>query len=119
MLPQPFRFAVRKNPQFFELADSFNERHIRLLYLENDVFTESGLKLAIVVPKRHGGAVVRVKTKRFLRSIVNELSKELPAVFTLPYSVVIFVKGRPQEFAQYKQELEKLLQQLPPVLEKH
>jgi ribonuclease P protein component len=109
MLPPHLRFSVRQTPQFFEQALSYNEHHIRLLYLRNDVFTESGLKLAIVVPKRHGGAVARVKTKRLLRSAINELSKELTAVFALPYSVVIFVKGRPQEHEQYKQELEKLL----------
>lgn len=112
MLPQQFRFAVRKNPQFFEEADSLNERHLRLLYVKNDIFVENGLKLAMVVPKRHGGAVVRVKTKRILRALINELSKEQPPVFALPYSVVIFVKGRPQTFEQYKRELSQLLSQL-------
>ncbi len=112
MLPSLLRFDLRHSPQFFEHALSFQDRHIRFLYLENKKITsqttENKLQTAIIVPKRHGKATDRVKTKRLIRAAINDLSKELSSVFELPYSVVLFVKGSPQEYEQYHQELKKL-----------
>ena len=119
MLPSFLRFPLRKNSQFFSEAQSVNERHLRVLYsplsqnaAQDSSSKESGLQLAIIVPKRHGNAVERVKTKRLIRSAINELQKAQSPVFALPYSVVVYVKGQHQDYAQYKQELASALAHL-------
>jgi len=110
MLPKNIRPNLRQNTDFFKEAESLSSRHLRLLFRRNP--DEQKLKLAFIVSKRHGGAVQRVKTKRQLRHASMAIKQELPALFALPYSSAILVKGRPQDYQLYKQEIEQLLSKL-------
>jgi len=110
MLPKTIRLNLRQYPDFFADADSLASRRLRILFKEN--FIDRELRLAIIVPKRHGGAVQRVKTKRQLRHASMTVKQEQPKLFTLPYSVALLVRGGPQNYQLYKQEVEQLLSQL-------
>jgi ribonuclease P protein component len=114
MLPSHLRLDLRHFLDFFSQAKNISAPHLRILYQPHltDKQAPPSLQFAVIVPKRHGKAIVRVKTKRRVRHAILTLSKELPAVFALPYSVAVLVKGPPQEYTIYEQELRQLLERL-------
>ena len=113
MFPSPLRLNLRQESDFFTLAHSVNGRFLRVLFNHSPAYpSPARLRFAVIVPKRHGQAVQRNQTKRLIRAATMAIKQEFPAVFDLPYAVVVFVKGKPQTYATYEQELRHLLTQL-------
>lgn len=113
MFPSSFRLNLRQESDFFASAHSINGQFLRVLFDQSPPSpSPDRLRLAVIVPKRHGQAVQRNQTKRFIRAATMAIKQEFPAVFDLPYAVVVFVKGKPQTYATYEQELRHLLTQL-------
>jgi ribonuclease P protein component len=85
-----------------------NGRHVGLAYLKRE--NDGGARLAVLAPKRAGGAVNRNRIRRILR----EQARLSTGFQTMPLDIVLYWKGdlSPETRQQARSETRKLLSAL-------
>lgn len=118
MLPSPIRLDLRSVPDFFATAKRKSVRGFGLWWTpqlatsaDSPALSPGSLmKLAIIVSKKHGGAVQRVKIKRMWRARLIELWQQYPALFERPQNVVVVPFGpRVPELNELEQSFRSVL----------
>ena len=133
MLPFKWRFLLRQDRNFWRNVgkiSSSDVKHIYFLINKSNAFNtkasidqetlnlngekrkDGQIKWAIVVPKRHGRAHQRLKTKRRIRSAINELMMLNQNSFSGSYKIVVITVGQYSETIDYFQEINTLFKKL-------
>jgi len=133
MLPFKWRFLLRQDRNFWRNAGKISSPDVKHIYflinksnafntkasIDQEALNQNGdknkdgqIKWAIVVPKRHGRAHQRLKTKRRIRSAINELMMLNQNSFSGSYKIVVITVGQYSETIDYYQEINTLFKKL-------